>query len=231
MIFKKREYKKVEKLLSARDNKSLLKSLGKPMPFKRDDYRIVVIDDEGFDSSVITKYDYDNVTVHSSFEGIKMYSKYDVILCDIQGIGENVQSKHGGVEVAIELKKQYPQKVVALYSAKEKSNIRLDYSILDGFIDKSLSGSELVTKIDEMIKASINPTLIWDKIQDDLRINNVRNKEIAIIEDIYCKSLEDYTNHFESIEKYNFDTETLKLISSSISTITTIVGALLNVWK
>ena len=227
MFKNKKKYSGVEMLYSVKENKNFLLSMGKPKRVEREEYRIVVIDDEGFNTTVLAKYNYDNVTVHEAFEGIPAYSKFDVILCDIQGIGDNVQSKHGGVEVAIQLKKQYPQKIITLFSGKEKSNIKLNYDILDGFIDKSLSGSELVSKIDEMILDRVNPVLIWDRLEDELRLSQVKNKEIAILEDIYCKSLEDYNNYFDTIEKYNIDTNTVKAISKSISAISLIVKFLI----
>ncbi len=198
MFVKKTNYLSTEKLKSIKEDRHKYSNMFSKNAVDRKRYRICVIDDEGFDRNSIDRLGYGQVVVDDNFKHISTYEVYDIILCDIKGVHVSDDSKHGGVEAALQLKSQYSNKIVVLYTGINESDISINYEILDGFIQKGLSGNELSNELDKLISDSKNPVIQWKKIENELRKDNVKNKDIAIIEDLFCRSISGYSNQFET---------------------------------
>ncbi len=161
----------------------------------RDSISIAFIDDEKPDMELIRSFGYKNIRHFSDFTDIADYESYDVVVCDIRGVGEKTDNTdQGGIDLAKNIKKYYPKKVVIQYSAYDlftfgpNSNIE-NKELLDGFIKKGKGTADLVTKLDEQCSMFWNPRSSWEFIEKNLRSNGVKNATIAEVEHIFVKSL------------------------------------------
>ena len=117
------------------------------------------------------------------------YEDYDIILCDIEGIGINVDVDKQGLAVAEQIKDVYPEKVVLLYSGKNVETFGEMPKNLDGYLRKQSSMSELAKSRDAYYKQSIDPIYVWKKTRDEMLNNKISTKTVAFLEDRYCRSL------------------------------------------
>jgi len=179
----------------------------------RKSVKICVIDDEGFDIEKVHSLGYIQVERKLRFENIGDYEKYDIILCDIEGVGSEFDSSRQGLAVAEQIKSVYPEKIVLIYSGKNvQSYGELPFNV-DGVLSKVEATTELVKKIDKYYKESLDPILVWEKMRQSMLEAEIATKTIAILEDRYCVSVlekkdclqfEDYTwnENYETIEKF-----------------------------
>lgn len=183
------------------------------MKINRKDIKICVIDDEGFDIGKIYSLGYIQVDRKLNFESINDYEKYNIILCDIEGVGNDLNSERQGLAVAEQIKEVYPEKIVLIYSGKNvQSYGELPHNI-DGVLNKIDPSTELVKKLDKFYKDSIDPVLVWEKTRMQMLNAGIATKTIAIVEDRYCKSILekkdflqfeeiDFKENSEIIERY-----------------------------
>lgn len=133
----------------------------------RDQIKVCVIDDEGFDMNTLYDLGYKNIRKKIQFENMDEYQDFDIILCDVEGIGVTVDAEKQGLAVAEQIKNVYPEKVVLLYSGKNIETFGEMPSNLDGYLRKQSSMSELAKSLDESYAQAINPVNVWDKTRDD----------------------------------------------------------------
>lgn len=170
---------------------------------KRDAVRVCFIDDKGFDDKRFRKTGYVNCDVKNDFTNINDFEGYDLIACDIDGIGSSLDKNKQGLAVAETLKSKYPDKIILIYSSNNPYEYAEDYhTIGDGFFNKLKSMNEIAKYFDEKASIYWNEIACWKFIEQRLRSSNIANKTISLIEDIYVRSLEDKTNLF-SKHKYH----------------------------
>ena len=157
----------------------------------RETIKICVIDDEGFDINMLYDLGYKNIRKKIQFEGMDEYQDYDIILCDVEGIGIDVDAEKQGLAVAEQIKNVYPEKIVVLYSGKNIETFGELPKVLDGYLRKQSSMSELAKSLDTYYKKSIDPINVWKKTRDEMLNNGISTKTIAFLEDRYCRSLLD----------------------------------------
>ena len=94
--------------------------------FKEDDilklrrkFEILFIDDDEIAYLENLKSNGFNVTYKTNITNIKDVSAYDIIMCDINGVGESLGKD--GASMAAQIKNAYPNKVIISYSAASHS--------------------------------------------------------------------------------------------------------------
>ena len=161
---------------------------------QRDKVKICMIDDTPMNTSELNKMGYTQVRIMDAYGAIEDTEPYDVILCDIKGIGEKIDPVRQGIAVALDIKKMHPEKVVIQFSGQKPEEFDSDFKynnmMIDGFIEKGKSTKDLVDKLDEICDAYWNPIKAWKFAERNLRREDNSNKVIAYLEDAYVKSLE-----------------------------------------
>ena len=79
---------------------------------------MVVLDDEGFDILSLNCLNFKKIRVMDKFNDVSDFLQYNVILCDIKGIGKSLDSSLEGIAVARQIKINYPEKIVLQYSGQ-----------------------------------------------------------------------------------------------------------------
>lgn len=189
----------------------------------RSKIKVYVIDDEGFDSDPLISIGYENIRKCTQFQDCHYFQDADIILCDIDGVGGNIDPIKQGISVAENLKTIYPEKIVVIYTSKDIDVYGGIPNSLDGRIGKSGTMSDLAFELDEYYKKSKDIILAWQKIQKQMLDKNISMKTIAFTEHFYCKSLIDKNNLFEQQEVKTFiDKENIQKFVGILSDIITI---------
>ena len=193
MFFKKRVFNSLKTIDDYKNNGY------KKEPINRGKIKICFIDDKGFNSELFRKTGYNDVDYRLDFTNLNDVQAYDIVACDIDGIGIALDKKRQGLAVAETIATRYPEKIVLIYSSNNPYEYSEDYhSVGDGFFNKSISFNEMAKKFDQYGAVFFDEIAAWKKIEKQLRKDSIANKTIAFIEDLYVRSLEDKINLFES---------------------------------
>lgn len=188
--------KKVLNMRTIDEWKALNKKVYTPM---RDKAKICVIDDDGIAEKSLRASGYTSIRLMQEYNDIEDVKPYNVILCDIKGIGDNIDPKKQGIAVALDIKKMYPDKIVIQFSGENPREFDIDFMYnnmrIDGFIQKGESSKKLLDQLDEYCSILWNPIKAWEFAEKNLRREGVSNKLIAYLEDAYVRSLDSKKNY------------------------------------
>ncbi len=192
--------------------------------------KILIIDDEGFDEAPLKKLGYldiDKIYEHSK---IGDYTNYDVIFCDINNVA--IEFNNQGAELANQIKEEYPDKCVVIFTGNPQNiSIANEYKFkVDDMIEKNADASQFAKIINEHIEKKYNPVLCWKFVEKEMHKKGITNKEIAIIEHFYVKSIIDRYNYFnKDMIEYNKNNLFTKDVLSFVTTVGEMVVVILEI--
>lgn len=158
---------------------------------KRDDVKMVVIDDEQFPYLELLKMHKFNIDTLDKISSLNILEAYDVILCDINGVGKNFSEQYQGAYLVKEIYKRYPFKIIISYTGirfDARYNEFLQYA--DFSVMKDEESEVWVNKLDQAIDMVSNVEKRWNRIRDYLLENNVSLYEVMLLEDNLVRSVE-----------------------------------------
>ena len=168
---------------------------------KRSFVKVCIIDDEGFiQLNSLNSLGYTQIDVLNNFNKMDDLISYDVILCDIDGIGKNIDQRKQGIAIAEQILINFPEKSLFIYSGKDPS----EYGDIPNnieYIPKQTTAGELTKILDQKTTYVWNPVNAWDKMYHLLLSTNTDSKTIAMIEHNYVNSLIKNKNILSSISK------------------------------
>lgn len=151
---------------------------------------ILVIDDNEFEYLDHLKNHRFDITYFSDIQSIESAKEYEVILCDINGVGKIFDSKYEGAHVISELYKKYPFKTIIAYTGyTHDPTYNKFFRLADYVFKKDLDGDEWVENLDNAIESAVNPQKKWLKLRDFLIKNNVSLFEIVKLENEYVNNI------------------------------------------
>ena len=162
---------------------------------------ILVIDDKEFvfldalrkhEFSIQQKYDLTHLSDAA---------EYDIILCDIRGVGKFLESDYDGANLIKALKTKYPNKIILAYTANDYDasfQKYLDYA--DGIVPKGTYGlDDWVSLLEETLNDCADPVKQWERTRKLLLKANVSTIDVAKYESQYVKAIRN--GSFESLKK------------------------------
>ena len=162
---------------------------------------ILVIDDKEFGYlDALRKHEF---SIQQKFDltHLSDAAEYDIILCDIRGVGKFLESDYEGANLIKALKTKYPNKIILAYTANEYDasfQKYLDYA--DGIVPKGAYGLEdWVSLLEETLNDCADPVKQWERTRKLLLKSNVSTIDVAKYESQYVKAIEN--SSFESFEK------------------------------
>lgn len=162
----------------------------KKIPEMRKNSEILVIDDQEFLlTEPLRNYGY-QITEKKDLNSLKDAAAYDIILCDIRGVGKFLQSKYEGANLIKELKLKYPQKKIVAYTAEEYTasfSELLDYA--DKKVEKGTSVDDWTSLLDEVVKDKYDLKKQWALTREALIKNDVPIRTIAKYESDYVNAI------------------------------------------
>lgn len=192
---------------------------------QRDKVNICVIDDEGFPlSDNLKKLGYTHIDIKYNFVDISEYSNYEIILCDLDGVGKVIDSKKQGLAIVEQIKINYPSKKIFVYSGKSLEGYgQLPEEVL--YIPKHSNPNEISQILDSNCSYLWDPIEAWNYIYERLIDAKVSSKVIAVIEDRFAESIIEKDNLFVK-RKIKF--KEVKDIAELIGFIIKIVSIIVN---
>ena len=157
---------------------------------RRSDVKIAIIDDEPIEIMDILKSHKFNIDLIPKIESINILGEYDIIICDIHGVGEAFSKEFQGSYLVKEIYKQYPFKIIISYTGityDARYNEYLKHAEFS--LKKDVSSEDFVEKLDAAISLIQDPVHRWNKIKNYLVENDVPTYEIALIEDDFVRRL------------------------------------------
>ena len=157
---------------------------------RRSDVKIAIIDDEPIEIMDILKSHKFNIDLNPKIESINILGEYDIIICDIHGVGEAFSKEFQGAYLVKEIYKQYPFKIIISYTGityDARYNEYLKHAEFS--LKKDVSSEDFVEKLDAAISLIQDPVHRWNKIKNYLVENDVPTYEIALIEDDFVRRL------------------------------------------
>ena len=194
-----------EKLLTLDDFRSRTSEIPNITMKDKKDVRIAILDDMGFDRERLNKMGYKDIKLFDKFDEISDFENFDIIMCDINGIGEDYHPNFQGAAIAKMIKSSYPNKIVVVYSASKHDpeiNNYIKEAYIDDFINKNISKADLNDRLNGYILKLNDPITVWEKTRMSLYQHNVSPKIIGLMEHYYVKSFlskKDYTSKITKI--------------------------------
>jgi len=189
--------------------------------------KILVIDDQDFlyKQQLVENYDF-RITKLDDLENSSHANEYNIVLCDIDGVGKKIGGEKGsGGDIIKELRKSYPLKTILAYSGHSYSaRYNKYFELADKVVEKDIELDEWVELLDNYCEEIINPVLQWKKTRNHLLECNLRLEIILELEDLFVKSYKDRNKLEEIVNNKlvkNLDSTAKAIISGLIVNVIT----------
>lgn len=189
-------------ILELRDDAKLSR-ISKPVNEIRSSVKIAIIDDEKFRPLPnLTSYGY-RITELPDIKSILETKEYDIVFCDLMGVGNNFDQSLGGASIIKEIKKNYPSKGVIAYtgSRANTSEAIAARKFADDFVKKDAEISQWVETLDRAINIAIDPYHRWIAARQGLMDIDVDIRRIVELESSYVDALKAKDPHFTKLNE------------------------------
>lgn len=162
----------------------------------RNKVKILIVDDDVFNHEERLRRLGFNILKYDDIESLEGVEAFQIVICDVKGVGKKFGSSLEGAFVLNQLKQAYPMKEYAVYSSSlynpEMTSALQGISI----IKKDQPSDEWCNDIDSLIRNVTNPKLIWQKIAIKMIENNIPTSVIRKVEHEYVECVRDKAGDF-----------------------------------
>lgn len=154
--------------------------------------KILLVDDESDDIyHVLKERQYDVYYKNDMTYAIEA-EPFEVVIMDIRGVAQRLQSNMEGFTLACDVKKKYPLKKVCCYSGTTNPEItnQLTDKKIDSFFVKDFDIDKICQKIDQLILDYADYNKQWDVLYKEFLSNKISEKNIEKIKQAYCDGFE-----------------------------------------
>lgn len=161
---------------------------------------ILVIDDDDFTYLDALEHNEFRMTHRTDIQSLTDVAGYDMILCDIRGVGKYFQSGYEGAYLVKQLKEKYPNKIIIAYTAESYNPKYEDYlKYADAIVQKGTTLEDWDALLSQLIRDLANPVKQWEKTRKALFDAHVSTISVAEYENQFVKAVQ--KGNFESIKK------------------------------
>lgn len=190
-MLKRHVYNNLKTINDFKDNRHSKKRVD------RKQIKVCFIDDKGYDKETFSSTGYIDVDVKTEYTNSNDFAAYQIIVCDIDGVGTKIDSKKQGLAVAETLKKAFPDKIIMTFSSKNPYAYAEKFNeIADGYFNKMSTPAEIADELDKKAIIYFDEVAAWKHFENELRKDEISNKTIAFMEDLYVESLLEKENLF-----------------------------------
>lgn len=152
---------------------------------------IAVIDDQMFTHLENLRDAGFNIAHVGNVSNVINILEYDVIACDLRGVGTVLNERLQGASVIQEIRRIRPDKYLIAYSGSfDRSKItKIASECADTLINKSADTDKWTQELDKAISITLNPIERWKRIRSSLVEMNISSQNIASIEQSYCRAI------------------------------------------
>jgi DNA-binding NtrC family response regulator len=169
----------------------------------RSTVRIAIVDDEKFLARPnLASYGYD-ISELPDLRSISEVQSFDIVLCDLMGVGANFDKNLGGASIIKELKTNYPNKYVIAYTGARANSTEASSAkeFADEFLKKDAEISKWVEKLDDAIEYVSDPYERWLTARQGLIDAEVDIRRIVEFESAYVKSIKSKDGKFTELKR------------------------------
>ena len=129
--------------------------------------------------------------------------KYDVVLCDIMGVGKYLDPRLQGASIIAEVRRSFPEKYVIAYTGAALNQVaaRQANALADDTLKKDADIEDWIGLLDKYMNASQDPFKVWIRIRSTLIDRGVDTKDVLCLEDAYVRSIKKGDAHFIRLTK------------------------------
>lgn len=161
---------------------------------------ILVIDDDEFIHLETLKNSEYRIEHRQDINSLNDVAEYDIILCDIQGVGKFLKSEYQGAYLVKQIKDKYPNKIVIAYTASfYDPKYEKFLHCADATYPKGTAPEDWDALLSEMLKELSDPVKQWKKTRSALLKADVPTITVAKYESEYVKAIKN--NTYESLKK------------------------------
>lgn len=152
--------------------------------------KILVIDDQPFNAGQNLRNNGYNITHVSDVHSISQAVDYQIVLCDLQGVGTQVHANLQGAHLIKEIKGNYPQKIVFAFTGGATNSLMAKAAerYADKFLKKDADLDDWIEALDSSIDNIIDPVYMWKQFRKHLLDSGVTPFQLTQIEDFYVRS-------------------------------------------
>lgn len=155
---------------------------------KRQQVPILIIDDDKFEYQGILQNHEFSITHVEDIDAIDFVHNYEIILCDINGVGKKFGSKYDGAYIISEIRKKYPFKYIIAYTGHTHDpSYTKHLRKADTVVNKDIASDEWVEELDSAIDHIVNPITKWTRIRDFLISHEIELETVTKLEDEYVR--------------------------------------------
>lgn len=158
---------------------------------RRQSVGICVIDDQPFaPQSNLGNYGY-RIHPLGDIKTVSEIEPYDLILCDIMGVGQHFDTKLQGASIIAEMKRCHPEKFIIAYTGAALNQVAAREAGLgaDDILKKDVDIEEWISVLDSYTAAILDPKQVWDRMRADLVQKGIDTKDVLRLEDAYVISV------------------------------------------
>jgi len=118
-------------------------------------------------------------------------SPYQIVLCDLQGVGKFLNERGQGAFIIDEVKKKSPEKFVIAYTGGSlDDNVTIKaQQVSDFFLKKDQDIDDWRDRLDYITEQLSDPIEVWRRQRDALVDADVPTLDILKLEDAYVRSV------------------------------------------
>ncbi len=170
---------------------------------KRAAIQIGVIDDQNLPArDNLLNYGYKVIEV-GDINRISDIQDYQIVLCDVMGVGMAFDPNGQGAELIKQIRKQYPNIYILAYTGNLMSNPQavIAKERADSFIDKDADLEKWSEILDEYIDNVLDPVENWKRTRKNLIEIDTPTLEIIELESAYAKDISANDKSFTNLKK------------------------------
>jgi hypothetical protein len=165
---------------------------GRDLHKLRSQVSICVIDDEPFHALNNLRNNQFSIIELGDVRAVATVSNYPIILCDLRGVGGELNSVDESSHLIKEIKKQYPDKYVIAYTGEANSTTiaKRAKESADLFLKKDASLDQWIEILDQAILLVSDPVEVWKGFRNRLLEAGVPLIDLVGLEHGYVKGIE-----------------------------------------
>lgn len=180
---------------------------------------IAVIDDESFKPEQNLRANGYNINIIGDIKNLDEIAEFNIILCDLQGVGRHLDTKKQGAFIIDEIKRNHPEKFVFAYtggSLDDAITVRAQQDA-DFFLRKDADIDEWRDKLDYVIGLLSNPIEVWRRQREALVDSDIPTLSILKLEDAFVEAIssKDISPYKKILNSGGFSTD-LRAIAQSL---------------
>lgn len=160
---------------------------------------ILVIDDDSFTYLETLKRCEYRIDYRADIQSLNDVAEYDIILCDVRGVGKFLDSDFQGAFLVKQIREKYPNKIIIAYTA---SNYDPKFSEFLAFADETVVKGTSLEDWDGLLKEKlhelVDPVKQWQKTRSALLQSGVSIGMVAKYESDFVKAVK--KDKYESLK-------------------------------